>query len=37
MKTKLVNYIFEETSDEAFQELEEVNAVGGGKIGRAHV
>lgn len=32
MKTKLVDYIFEETSDEAFQELEEVNAVGAGNV-----
>jgi hypothetical protein len=32
MKTKLFDYLNEETSDEAFKELEEQNAVGGGAI-----
>lgn len=32
MKTKLNDYLNEESSDEAFQELEEVNAIGAGNI-----
>lgn len=32
MKTKLSSYLFEESSDEAFEELEEQNTVGGGGI-----